>query len=672
MTCVRPRTTLSVLAVVVSLLTAACIGSGSADDDAADVGTTRMTSTDGADDAESTTSMTVNVTSASAVPDLTDVAWVVNDFDGLLDDRGRTIAPPATGIHDDRRPSVIRSVDGLIYYVLDGRLWRLTVDASEPEEIDTEADEIFGVTHDRSGNIIVNPHDDPEVVADGAAVGWSDTIPGEAGELITASNGITVRILPPDADVDDRGYVTEFRSPARLEVERDGIVEWTVDAGGVRAPWLGLVDFDGRFVMMARSPTEPADPMMQHIVYDLDCPSGDAAGQGCTRTFWARWGTAALVGPDRGPGDDDLNTVGLDICPTMGALIDPPAEMTNPASFDEDFTEDDLEAFRLAALQLTTCDSYGLGDPEQPGLLYISGSDDPAEDGWMWPEFARSLRGPFVEGAPGTWIWAHDEDGPRGLLDRGLTPSHLDLQPGRRHPDDLAVTVATEAILVTGRTDARTAEAVVAAAQTVADERGVRLGDWVDPSGTAHSEDLVDTFVSSIETDIFADDLVGEIHLTADGVIRDLRNPAEPTTAQRDLGFLMADFASGGEGVYAELPLANNLLVALGSQVVARRQPSELFRRTAWAVNGTDFAARVGPFNVLDLVPSPSEIVVGPHARCAGWEALPSPPELVSFTRIGILPLEGSIDSCLEWSAVDLFVDDDGVIQGIAVHLEEP
>ena len=53
-------------------------------------------------------------------------------------------------------------------------------------------------------------------------------------------------------------------------------------------------------------------------------------------------------------------------------------------------------------------------------------------------------------------------------------------------------------------------------------------------------------------------------------------------------------------------------------------------------------------------------------------EALPSPPELVSFTRIGILPLEGSIDSCLEWSAVDLFVDDDGVIQGIAVHLEEP
>ena len=404
MTCVRPRTTFPALAVVVSLLTAACIGSGSADDDAADVGTTRMTETDGADDAESTTSMTVNVTTASAVPDLTDMAWVVNDFDGLLDDRGRTIAPPATGIHDDRRPSVIRSVDGLIYYVLDGRLWRRTVDSSEPEEIDTEADEIFGVSHDSSGNIIVNPHDDPEVVADGAAVGWSDTIPGEAGELITASNGITVRILPPDADVDDRGYVTEFRSPARLEVERDGVVEWTVDAGGVRAPWLGLVDFDGRFVMMARYPTEPADPMIQHIVYDLDCPSGDAAGQGCTRTFWARWGTAALVGPDRGPGDDDLNTVGLDICPTMGALIDPPAEMTNPASFDEDFTDDDLEAFRLAALQLTTCDPYGLGDPEQPGLLYIPEVTirrrrvDVAE-------FARSLRGPFAR-ARGHLVWS--------------------------------------------------------------------------------------------------------------------------------------------------------------------------------------------------------------------------------------------------------------------------
>ncbi|MDH3301741.1 MAG: hypothetical protein OES24_14675 [Acidimicrobiia bacterium] len=668
----RPRTTLpTAVGVVLCLVTASCIGSGSSDDDAADVETTRVTEAEGADDPESTTTTGATESSVPAVADLTDVAWVVNDFDGLIDDQGRVIAPPPTDATHDPRPSVVRAVDGSIYYILDGRLWRRAVDQPAPEEIDTEADEILGVAADRDGNIVVNPYGDPEIVAEASAGGLSDTAQRDGDYEITASNDITVRILAADVDVDDLGYVTEFRSPARLQVERNEVVEWTIDAGGVAAPWLSLLDFDGRFVLMTRAPTEPADPMLQHIVYDLDCPTGDAGGRGCTRTFWAFWGTAALVGADRGPGDDDLNTVLLEICPTQGVDIAPPAEMTDPASFDEDFTAEDLAAFRLAALQLTTCDPSRVGDPRQPGLRYEPGSDDPDDSGWMWTNFARSLRGPFIRGQDDTWIWARHEDGPLGVLDQSFGPPRFHLQPGRRHAEHLELTVTADSVTVAGRTDSDTAETVVTAARSVAGERGIRLSDWIDPTGTAHAEDLVDDFVSAIETDLMAD-VVGEVHLTADGVIRDLRDPATPTAAERDLGFLMADFASGGEGVYAELPLADDILVALGSEVVARRQPTELFRRSAWVVNSTDFAGRVGPFNVLDLVPSPSEVVIGPHARCAGPEAIPSPPELVSYTRIGILPLEGSIGSCLDWSAVDLFVDDTGRIHGVALHLEAP
>lgn len=648
MICIRTRTTLSAaIGAVLCLLTASCIGSGSTGDDEAEVATTVAEEPETTDSDADDTTTTMSPSTGFAVADLTDVAWVVNDIDGLVDDRGRVLAAPPTGTSEVPRPSVARAVDGSIHYVLAGRLWRQAVDAAEPEEVDADVDEIPGVVRNDEGDIT------------------------RMNDVITASNGITVRVLPPDADVDDDGSITAFRSPARLEVERNGVVEWTIDAGGVAAPWLSLVDFNGRFVMMARYPIEPADPMAQHIVYDLDCPTSAADGEGCTRTFQARWGTAALVGPDRSPGDDDLNTVLLDLCPTMGALIEPPVEMTDPASFDEDFTDDDLDAFQLAALHLTTCDPVGVGDPEQPGLLYVPGGDDPAQDGWMWTEFAQALRGPFMRGAANTFVWSRHPDGPFGILDRNFSAPRLHLEPGRRYADDLAVTVTAESVLVSGHTDAATAETVAAAARSAAEDRGARFSDRIDPTATAQPEALVDEFLATMEAEIQGE-LQIEIHLTADGVVSSQQQTAVPTTAQRDLGFLMADFASGGEGVYAELPLANDVLVALGSQVVARRQRSELFRRSAWTVNSEDFAGRVGPVNVLDMVPSPSEVVVGPHSRCAGPEAVPSPPELVPYRRIGILPLEGSIDSCLEWSAVDIFVDDDGVIQGIALHLEEP
>ena len=658
--------------MVLCLLLASCIGGGSDDDTGEGPSTTESDS--GGDESDTTTTTSAaddESDPATLLADLTDVAWVINSFDGLVDDRGRTIVASSAETLDNPRPSIVRAGDGSIYYVLGGRLWRRAIDTSEGTELDTGSEEIFGVAIDGEGNVILNPWGEATVVAENAAGQRDNSQIIESAGSITATNGITVRVLPPDVDVDDLGYVNEFRSPARLEVERDGAIEWTIHAGGVRSPWLGLVDFDGRRVMMARAPTEPADPMMQHIVYDLDCPSTDAAGSGCTRTFQALWGTASLVGPDREAGDTDLNTQLLDICPTQGIEIAPPAEMTDPDAFDDTFTGEDAEAFRLAALQLSTCDPTGLGDPDQPGLRYVAGGDDPDETGWMWTGFADSLRGPFTTADDGSRVWARHPDGPAAVLTAEFGDARIDFQPGRLIADPVAVTATADAVTATGRTDASTAEAIAAAAEAVADERGARFSNWIDATGAAPASDLADEFVATIEARL-SDGAVGEIHLTADDVTGSPPGSTDPTTGERDLGFLLADYAAGGEGIYDELPLGDDVLMALGPQVLARRQPSELFRRSAWALNSTDFAGRVGPFNLLDLVPSPSRIVVGPHARCGGIEALPSPPELAGYTRIGILPADGSVDSCLDWSAVDVFVDDEGVIRGLSLHLSEP
>ncbi len=625
----------------------------------------------------STTTSAPVETTAPPAADLADTAWVVNDFDGLIDDKGRVVVPPSGPDRADR-PTVARAGDGSIYYVIDGRLWRSHADQPSPEEVEIQVGDITGVAYNEDGAIVVNPHDETEEVAASPGRRRTDnSVLDPDNQAISAPNGITVRILEPDAEVDDGGYVSVFRGPARLEVERDGNVEWTVDVGGVAAPWVGLVDFDGRFVMMARFPTEPADPMMQHIVYDLNCP-GESSTSGCTRSFWARWGTASLVGPDLDPENNDLNPQQVDLCPTMGAEIAPPAEMTDPETFGSDFTADDLEAFRLGTLHLSTCDPLGMGDPEQDGLLYRPGGhgigDDPA-DGWMWSELAAVLRGPFAtdsDGANGrTAVWAQRPDGPQAVLtDDGAGPN-LRFEAGQRGPSQVALSVAADAVLLSGHTDQTSADTVTAAAQVVADNRGVELTNWLRVAGPAPDDGHLALFISEIDL-LAADSSLAEVQLTGDGVVSQTYGDNKPSADETTLGFAVADLASGGEGVFAELPLADDVALALGSELVTWRDPSILSRRAAWTVNAAHFRGYEGPFNILDSVPSPSLIVAGPYPRCAGPLPTPPPPELARYRRITILPAENSIDSCLEWSAVHVFVDDDDRIAGLSLDRWEP
>jgi len=104
---------------------------------------------------------------------------------------------------------------------------------------------------------------------------------------------------------------------------------------------------------------------------------------------------------------------------------------------------------------------------------------------------------------------------------------------------------------------------------------------------------------------------------------------------------------------------------------MAWRDSRDLVERSAWVLPRREWGAFGGPFDVLFQAGDLVATTVGPHTRCASPFPIPAPPELARFTRISLQPPEG-IDSCLQWSAVDLFVDDDGVVHGVSLDLWEP
>lgn len=66
---------------------------------------------------------------------------------------------------------------------------------------------------------------------------------------------------------------------------------------------------------------------------------------------------------------------------------------------------------------------------------------------------------------------------------------------------------------------------------------------------------------------------------------------------------------------------------------------------------------------VLAIEPSEDLLPLSPQ---------PPPSGLQDLRRVSVQPPEQSIESCLEWSTVDFFVDEDGLVVAITVDLWEP
>ena len=126
------------------------------------------------------------------------------------------------------------------------------------------------------------------------------------------------------------------------------------------------------------------------------------------------------------------------------------------------------------------------------------------------------------------------------------------------------------------------------------------------------------------------------------------------------------------------LPLADRVVLALGSAAHRTVDAAELADPAAWIVDAVFFNAYTGPFDLLAPLRDAGagagagaerELTAGYHRHCAS-PPIPDPPPLFGQRRLGLQVVTG--DSCLQWAAVDLWVDDSGTVVGIGLDLYEP
>lgn len=113
------------------------------------------------------------------------------------------------------------------------------------------------------------------------------------------------------------------------------------------------------------------------------------------------------------------------------------------------------------------------------------------------------------------------------------------------------------------------------------------------------------------------------------------------------------------------LGLADRLLGSVGADEVSDPE--------AWVLAPAYFRGYTGPFSALELVQRQDrlDVTVGPHPHCAS-PPMPAPRAVEDLRRVSVQPSSRSIDSCLSWFTVDLFVDDEGVVRAVTLDLWEP
>lgn len=139
--------------------------------------------------------------------------------------------------------------------------------------------------------------------------------------------------------------------------------------------------------------------------------------------------------------------------------------------------------------------------------------------------------------------------------------------------------------------------------------------------------------------------------------------------------------------------------IGLGSRLYERVHPHVRYSANAWEVDLASWRAYVGPFDLLRplrdhqrqliaprstraarvgghrLPPYPRnrdlEVRVGAYPHCAG-PPTPAPRAVAGLRRVAVVPAPGSVGSCLEWFALDLYVDPAGRVSAVTLDLSEP
>jgi hypothetical protein len=146
----------------------------------------------------------------------------------------------------------------------------------------------------------------------------------------------------------------------------------------------------------------------------------------------------------------------------------------------------------------------------------------------------------------------------------------------------------------------------------------------------------------------------------------------EPTDGERALLGALVRFARSHDASDLDpVDFADEVALGLGSEPVVTRTPEELADPENWLLDRAVFRAKVGPFSALEQLLRDVDVVmtVGAHPHCAS-PPMPPPDGLEDHRRLSIQPAAPS--SCLQWWAVDLFLDADSNVEAITVDFFEP
>jgi hypothetical protein len=128
-----------------------------------------------------------------------------------------------------------------------------------------------------------------------------------------------------------------------------------------------------------------------------------------------------------------------------------------------------------------------------------------------------------------------------------------------------------------------------------------------------------------------------------------------------------------GAETYARLPLSDPVRLGLGPQIIRTVDSESLDDPEEWVLEVPVFRAYTGPFSPLVQLQALDEyaVEVGEHAHCAG-PAQPPPRGLEDLRRISVQHLGESMDTCLDWTTVDFFVNPSGQVEAVTMDLWEP
>lgn len=241
----------------------------------------------------STTAATPETTSTVAPSMSSSPGWLIGGPGGITDAEGNSFLATSTPVE-----GLARDKDGGVAFLLEDGLYWLESTEDEPVFVaDVHGDlvevvHIGGVPHARLG--LCDSTDVDLTTGSLQTPTTAGMVEASCGDnpLINwnAENGLRVTVIPSLTSTIQDSEGTSVVEPARLEVSRAGESLIDVPVGGFYQDDVRVHDFDGRWLLLSRRPSDTDDSLATFFVVDL--------ATGTSTSFTTEGAAATLVGPD--------------------------------------------------------------------------------------------------------------------------------------------------------------------------------------------------------------------------------------------------------------------------------------------------------------------------------------------------------------------------------------